>query len=251
MLDPLSSHVDVDLNIDYRQKGLLWYSTYMVDFAGSYLYRNDSDQQQATTIRMNFPAQHAVYDGFTMQLNGQPVAFTSDQKGASVGTKLAPGESVTLRVAYRSRGMDRWVYKLGEGVTKTNDFTLRMRTNFRTWTSPSDSLSPTGKEETAAGWDLTWRYTNLISGLPDRAMTMPEKLQPGPLAGEISMFAPVSLFLFFFMVFMATTLRGIELHPMNYFFLAAAFFSFHLLLAYLVDHIDIHIAFAICSLVSV
>jgi inner membrane protein involved in colicin E2 resistance len=46
-------------------------------------------------------------------------------------------------------------------------------------------------------------------------------------------------------------MRGIELHPMNYFFLAAAFFSFHLLLAYLVDHVSIHTGFAISSVVSV
>jgi inner membrane protein involved in colicin E2 resistance len=38
---------------------------------------------------------------------------------------------------------------------------------------------------------------------------------------------------------------------MNYFFLAAAFFAFHLLLAYLVDHISIHAAFALCSMVSI
>src|SRR4030081_3350649 len=82
-------------------------------------------------------------------------------------------------------------------------------------------------------------------------MTMPEKLQPGPLAGRISFFAPVSLFFFFFLMLIITTLRGIELHPMNYFFLAAAFFSFHLLLAYLVDHVSIHLAFGICSIVSV
>ena len=80
---------------------------------------------------------------------------------------------------------------------------------------------------------------------------MPEKLQPGPLAGQISYFAPVSLLLFFFVVFVITTIRSIELHPMNYFFLAAAFFSFHLLLAYLVDHVSIHLAFLICSAVSV
>ena len=48
-----------------------------------------------------------------------------------------------------------------------------------------------------------------------------------------------------------TTLRKIELHPMNYLFLACAFFAFHLLLAYLVDHISIHTAFVICSLVSI
>jgi inner membrane protein involved in colicin E2 resistance len=46
-------------------------------------------------------------------------------------------------------------------------------------------------------------------------------------------------------------MRGIDLHPMNYFFLAAAFFSFHLLLAYLVDHVSIHSSFAIAAAVSV
>jgi hypothetical protein len=38
---------------------------------------------------------------------------------------------------------------------------------------------------------------------------------------------------------------------MNYFFLACGFFAFHLLLAYLVDHLSIHTAFAICSAVSI
>ena len=38
---------------------------------------------------------------------------------------------------------------------------------------------------------------------------------------------------------------------MNYFFLSAAFFAFHLLLAYLVDHVDIHAAFAIAAATSV
>jgi len=80
---------------------------------------------------------------------------------------------------------------------------------------------------------------------------MPEKLQPGPLAGQISFFAPVSLFFFFFLMLIITTMRDIDLHPMNYFFLATAFFAFHLLLAYLVDHISIHAAFLICSAVSI
>jgi inner membrane protein involved in colicin E2 resistance len=52
-------------------------------------------------------------------------------------------------------------------------------------------------------------------------------------------------------MFIITTVRRIDLHPMNYFFLATAFFAFHLLLAYLVDHISIHAAFAICSAVSI
>jgi len=97
---------------------------------------------------------------------------------------------------------------------------------------------------------LQWDYQNMISGF-DIALKMPEKLQPGPLAASISYFAPVSLFFFFFMIFILTTLRGIDLHPMNYFFLAAAFFAFHLLLAYLADHVSIHVSFAISSAVSI
>ena len=80
---------------------------------------------------------------------------------------------------------------------------------------------------------------------------MPQKINPGPMAARISFFAPVSLGFFFFLIFVISTLRGIDIHPMNYFFLAAAFFGFHLLLAYLVDHISIHAAFVLCSMVSI
>ncbi len=125
-----------------------------------------------------------------------------------------------------------------------------MHTNFKDIDFADDTLSPTAKKETTDGWELNWRYSDLVSGF-QIGMEMPEKLQPGPLAGEISYFAPVSLFFFFFLMFIITTLRSIDLHPMNYFFLAAAFFAFHLLLAYLVDHISIHGAMAISSIVSI
>ncbi len=125
-----------------------------------------------------------------------------------------------------------------------------MHTNFKAIDFRQNTLSSTEKHETSSGWDLTWTYKNLLSGL-EIGMAMPEHLQPGPLAGEISFFAPVSLFFFFFLMFILSTLRDIDLHPMNYFFLATAFFAFHLLLAYLVDHISIHLAFVICSIVSV
>jgi inner membrane protein involved in colicin E2 resistance len=79
---------------------------------------------------------------------------------------------------------------------------------------------------------------------------MPKKINPGPMAARISYFAPVSLGFFFFLIFIISMMRGIRIHPMNYFFLASSFFAFHLLLAYLVDHISIHTAVFICSIVS-
>jgi inner membrane protein involved in colicin E2 resistance len=163
---------------------------------------------------------------------------------------LGANQTATLRVAYRSHGLESWRYRLGDEVSQSRDFELKASTNFKRIDFPLNTLSPTQKAETAKGWDLTWTYSNIISGF-QIGIVMPEKLQPGPLAGQISYFAPVSLLLFFFLMFTITTLRSIDLHPMNYFFLAAAFFAFHLLLAYLADHISIHLAFLICSVVSV
>jgi inner membrane protein involved in colicin E2 resistance len=155
-----------------------------------------------------------------------------------------------MQLGYRSQGMDTWQYTLGSDVAQARNFALAMHTNFKDIDFAENTLSPTEKRETPQGWDLKWQYANLLSGF-QIGMTMPEKLQPGPLAGEISYFAPVSLLFFFFLMFIITTMRGIDLHPMNYFFLATSFFAFHLLLAYLVDHISIHLAFVICSLVSI
>jgi inner membrane protein involved in colicin E2 resistance len=244
------SRLNVNFELHHRQKGLLWYSTYVVDFKGEYRFRNDTTETQAVEFNLPFPAEHAVYDGLVMEVDGHALPVATSGKGASVAATVAPGESAVLQVAYRSQGLNSWRYKLGDGIAQVHDFVLTMTTNFKDIDFADDTLSPTAKEQQPAGWRLTWQYSNLVSGF-QIGMTMPGKLQPGPLAGEISYFAPVSLFFFFFLMFILTTLREIELHPMNYFFLAAAFFAFHLLLAYLVDHISIHLAMVIASLVSI
>ncbi|HEX8850433.1 MAG TPA: inner membrane CreD family protein [Gemmatimonadaceae bacterium] len=243
------TRANVALALEHRQKGLLWYSTYVVDFAGEYAFRNTT-AHDSVTLRFAFPTKDAVYDDMKFLVNGQPVTSTSDQQGVTATVVVPRGTTVQLAVGYRSQGLDRWSYSFGSNVSSVRDFVLAMRTNFADIDFAENMISPTTKQRNGNGWDLTWRYTNLVSGFTI-GMVMPEKLQPGPLAGRISFFAPVSLLFFFLLMFVLTTLRGIELHPMNYFFLAAAFFSFHLLLAYLVDHVGINTAFIAASLVSV
>jgi len=245
-----ASQIDVVLDLAHRQKGLLWYSTYAVVFRGDYSFSNPSAQDQDVTFNLSFPSQQAVYDDLAMSVDEQPLVVKNAGSGAIGTIRVAAGKAAVLHVGYRSQGLDDWRYKFGEGVSQIPNFRLDMHTNFKDVDFPENTISPTAKRETANGWDLTWNYKNLVSGY-EIGMGLPEKLQPGPLAGQISYFAPVSLFFFFFLIFIITTLRGIDLHPMNYFFLATAFFAFHLLLAYLVDHISIHAAFVICSLVSI
>ena len=246
-----SSNIDVNLDLDHRQKGLLWYSTYKVAFSGVYTFVNTSDKEQVVDFKLQFPTAQAIYDNLTFVVDGVPLQLANESNAAASSAKIGAGKSAQLSVGYRSQGLNEWRYSFGDSqIAQVRGFSLHMTTNFKDIDFPDNTLSPTEKKETGNGYDLTWNYKSLLSGY-QIAMVMPEKLQPGPLAGRISFFAPVSLFFFFFLMLIITTMRGIDLHPMNYFFLAAAFFSFHLLLAYLVDHISIHSSFAIAAAVSV
>jgi inner membrane protein involved in colicin E2 resistance len=82
-------------------------------------------------------------------------------------------------------------------------------------------------------------------------MIMPARIQPGELAQSLSFSAPISLLFFFLVIAVLAKLRNLDIHPVNYFFLGAAFFAFHLLFAYSVDHLPIAAAFALSSVVSV
>ncbi len=247
-----SSQIVADLHIDYRQKGLLWFSTYRVGFAGNYTFQNPTGQEESFTIRLPLPSKQAVYDGMEISLDRQVLPL--DFSGAEVTAHgvLKPNATDAVRIAYRSQGQDNWIYKFASGdeVARVKDLHLLVKSDFGGFDFPENSLSPTEKRQTSEGWELKWDYQNLVSGF-NIALRMPQKLQPGPLAGRISYFAPVPLFFFFFLVFILSTLRGIDLHPMNYFFLACAFFAFHLLLAYLCDHVSIHAGFVISSAVSI
>ena len=244
-----ATRIDASLDLNHRQKGLLWYSTYKVGFAGEFAFRNSSGAAQSVTFSFPFPTQQAIFDELSFEIDGRTVEVENLGEKATARVTIAAGRTARFRVGYQSQGLNSWRYSFGEGIAQVKDFELNLKTNFADINFPEDTLSATSKRGTTKGWDLMWSYGNLLSGY-QVGIEMPERLQPGPLAGRISFFAPVSLFFFFFLTFILTTLRGIDLHPMNYFFLAAAFFSFHLLLAYLVDHLSIHTAMVISSIVS-
>ncbi len=243
--------ITADFSLDYRKKGLLWYSTYVVKFDGTYRVSNDTPKNETVTITHRFPTANAEYDDFHIFVDGKEIEkLTWSSEGITTDVDLAAGRGVDFRVVYTSRGLSEWHYLFSQdGVEEIRDFSMKMTTDFTGLDFPEGTLSPTEKETTPSGMALGWKFTKRITG-NHIGIVMPERVNPGPMAERMTFFAPVSLLFFFFIIFLITTLRGINLHPMNYFFLAAAFFAFHLLMAYLVDHLDIHISFLISAAVS-
>jgi Inner membrane protein CreD len=244
--------IAVSFELDQRQKGLLWYSTYRVRFTGDYVFENPRDSSGSLTVNFAFPASNGHYDDFKLEMDGVAVPFTRQNANMIVATIRCEGKSRhRVRINYNSQGMDRFIYRFADGISEVRNFKLVANTDFDGYDHPANTISPNvTKQRVGNGWQLTWDYKDLIAGT-GIGIEMPQKINPGPMAARISFFAPVSLGFFFFLIFVISLLKGIRLHPMNYFFLAAAFFAFHLLMAYLADHISIHAAFALSSMVSI
>lgn len=245
-----SSDIKVDLNLTQRKKGLLWYSTYRVDFHAFYTVTNPLARAEHFQVNLVFPAKNALYDNFIFTVNGKSIEIKDFTQGeAVVPLLLGVHESARIEISYSSQGLDNWFYKFGDGINRVKNFSLAMKTNFQNIDFPANTLSPTEKKPTVNGWELLWKSKDLVSGF-QIGMDMPKRLNPGPLASQISYFAPVSLLFFFFVVVMICEIKNIKIHPMNYVFLAASFFAFHLLFSYTVDHVDIFIAFLLSAIVS-
>lgn len=246
-----STRATVDLDLEHRQKGLLWYATYTVTFKATYRFVNPDGEPREFHVRFPLPAENALFDDFVFAIDGRAATPASDvSKEMTTFVNAAPGAPVTLDVQYRSRGLGTWTYAFAPaGVAQVRDFNLTLQTNFSDIDFPAGAVSPNEKISTPDGWGLTWTFANLISG-QSIGMELPEKLNPGPFAARVTFFAPVSLLFFLTVMVMVGATYGPSLHPMHYWFIAAAFFAFHLLLAYLVDHIPVHVAFATAAAVS-
>ncbi len=247
---PASTRLDVGLGLDQRLKGLMWYSLYDVDLAGRWSYTHD-DEAGPLDVVFEFPDQSGIYDRFHFAVDGvdRTREVEPDSGQMKLRLEVQAGQTVVLDVTYSSRGMDEWRYQPASGVARLEDFELTMRTDFADIDFPNQTMSPSARERAGDGWGLSWKFEHVVTG-HDIGMVMPEKVQPGELATELSVSAPISLFFFFLVLFVLDRLRGIDMHPVNYMLLAGAFFAFHLLFAYSVDHLGVVVAFAVASAVS-
>ncbi len=251
-LIPEQSLVRVDIQPDYRKKGLLWYSTYTCKFDGVYTVKNDQPVAQTVYVHFDFPAKGATYDDFAVRLDGRPLSAPVDtREGMDEIIELEPGRTVDFHLRYQTRGLDTWEYRMAEETGRVRNFFLTATTGFDDVDFTPASLSPMEKTLTPdKGMTLIWKASDLITN-GNIGIIIPQRLNPGPLTTRITYFAPVCLLFFFILITTIGIMYKINIHPMHYLFVTAGFFAFHLLLSYLAGHVWIHAAFLGSALISV
>lgn len=248
-INPVNNQVAVDLQLEQRRKGLFWYPTYKVDFSGIYTVENKDKVAKKVRFYFPLPNSDATYDNFKLAIDDQVIDSEIDlATGVQELLVIEPGSSRTVEVAYRSRGLKQWQY-LPSDSGRVKNLNMLVRTNFNNVDFPSNSLSPMEKTDDENGMTLIWKADDLITQ-QNIGVVMPEKLNPGPLSAKMTFFAPVCLLFFFVLLTAIGILRQIKIHPMHYLFVASGFFAFHLLFAYLIDLINVHIAFGLSAITS-
>jgi inner membrane protein CreD len=248
-INPDSSQVTVHLNSNPKQKGLLWFRTYNVDFAGVYEIANPTPIEQMIYVAFHLPHNAGGCYDVSFALGDRTELVNPTDNGVlSDAVIVPPGKSRTLKVAFKTRGLDQWSYDFRDR-NRIHNFVLTMSTDFREINFPQGTGSPTQTTQTDTGWQLQWSYPDVI-GAQAIGMSMPDVLNPGPVAERISFYAPVSLLFFATVLLVVAMARNTPFHPMNFFFISAGFFSFHLLFAYFVDVLPLHASFLIAAGVS-
>ena len=70
-LVPSTNTVAVDITLEQRRKGLIWYPTYIVDFSGTYSVTNPDAVSQNVRVHFPLPSETATYDRFGFFIDGK------------------------------------------------------------------------------------------------------------------------------------------------------------------------------------
>lgn len=248
---PSATEMNVSLVSEPKRRGLLWHRTYDVDLKSDYTFTNPTKIPQTFYISFPLPRDTAGLQGFEFRLGENDSATQAAPGTSGVVTRailLPASGAVTLHTGYRTRGTNTWKYFFPDS-RRIAGFKLTMRTNFPEINFPVGTGSPSHRSQNQDGFTLVWDYPDVIAA-PAIGMDMPKRLNAGPVAARIAFFAPVSLLFFVTIVLLVGGIRGISLHPMHVFFIAAGFFAFHLLFAYLVDLLPLVPSFGIATACS-
>ena len=249
----IKSDILINVYLDQRKKGNLWFPTFKARFEGKYTFLVDAPNKNNIFLYSTLNSSDSIYNNLYLNINNRDI----DNVLPLINRQEIPvvplnDNTIQLTVSYDATGMEDIHYFITPDrntIAQINDFNLVISTDFDAYDFPNNMMSPTYKNKTDNGYDLVWELNKTITG-KNIGLIIPNKLNPGEIITRVSFFAPISLLFFFVVLLMFSVVSKISLHPMHFFFLAATFFSFHLMFSYFSDQLNIYLSFAVSAIVS-
>ena len=186
----VSERHEITLRQNPRNKGTAIYAGFETECRLVYTLKNPVNRAVNATLRFPLPSERAIFNDLEVKLNGNNVLEHVQVTGGQLVLKpdLAAGETFTVEVAFKSRGLDYWYFQVRE-AREIRDFQLllhlpdlaKVDLNY-----PEGCMAPMEITPTADGKGCTLSY-KLDHALSNKGMgvAMPTQRQPGATADAV------------------------------------------------------------------
>jgi inner membrane protein involved in colicin E2 resistance len=272
-VDPSASNVRIDLSLDRKKVGNLWFPVFVSTYRGRYEYELEAIPQEYRSdplfLLPGLNSSESTFRSIELKLNEeavQPLSKLVSNTPMDVTRQITADRTLVVDFYFETTGTEHLLYELSnqgspsadepstdgaekKRLTRLDRFSLKLTTDFLKYDFPRRTIPYTSIQNDEEGTDFEWQFDKTVTG-KNIGIIVPKEINPGEIASRISFFAPISLLFFFVVLTIFGILGKSELHPMHYFLLAATFLSFHLIFSYSADHLSMYMAFGIASLIS-
>lgn len=242
-----ASDLFLDLEVDYRKKGLVYYTGYNADFKGTYVVKNPENEKIYLSFIFPYPAKQGqgMLQDLKMSINGkEDIEDTEYQPNLALWTgMLDASESLEISVRYRARGLNQFLYGFERGE-QVNQFKMSINVIGATDLDYPEFAMPATEPPviTPEGKLLTWKTDRLMTQL-NIGVILPDKINIRNQTVKMLMRAP-----FFFLLFLISAIAILKLseHPFHFLQIAiisVAYFLFYPLFSYISEYMNVIFSF--------
>jgi hypothetical protein len=232
----LSFRGTAHMTLSEREKGYAYYSGFLLDANYQYLVVNDSEFITDADFLFPLSPSQTLFKDFTVKINGTDIGPDLRFSGEVVSwsRKMKPQEQITVDVAYASRGMDYFFYRV-PNVRYINDFEFtltidKLPTPLLNY--PDGVLTPTEIRATSDGNGsvLTWRLNQAITTAGMGVMLIQPE-QPGEKVLRVLVNSPFALTMLGAMLALTILILGASVNLLDLALLSGAYCVEYLVMA--------------------
>lgn len=255
-LEPLPltrQQVHVDAAMNYRKRGLVYFSGFDFRFTGQFDTVNPLDRE--VEVVFVFPIamekNRVLLSDLTFTVNGAaaPVALGEGGDRLVWTGRLAPGEKLAFAVAFEGRGLDAFTYAMDPAAAVRDvGLTIEIRggDNF----DYADGVVPaTAVEQTGETTKLTWRFDALESGIPI-GVVLPSERSFDRIIATFTLRSGAGFLLLFGGLAALCLYHGRRLRMFESYLFASAYAIFFVLVAYLAAYVHFYAAWALALAIA-
>ncbi len=247
-----SQDVSVSAAMNYRKRGLVYFSGFDFTFRGDYSATNTEgrDIDIAFVFPINMEKNKVLLSNLLFSVDGEPKKTELDGSDRLLWTgRLRAGEKVSFRVEFRGRGLDAFTYSL-DPASPVRNFRLGIHIQGGDNFDYADGVVP-ATESRAKGdevW-LAWNYQSLQSGIPVGVILPSEKSYDYLIATMVRRgWAPFLLFFFGLTALCIYFARPLMIYES--YLVAASYGLFFVLLAYFAAFMSFYPAWGLSLFIS-